>query len=342
MNKAVVKEETFAALRKYRSQDPALFGQAPIFSLPLWMEAWWKTLGGRYDLLLRSLWEDGELLGIAPLMGRGSTAFLVGSADVCDYLDFIVAPGKTKRFFDILLPYLAEKGYEELNLQAQRPDSAVFSGFFESGADSEPLPDSNDSFCWRGKFRLENESAEITLPGGWEEYLGLLNKKQRHEVKRKLRRLQKEAGEYQYRLIEEADAIRRFVPQFLDIFRENPDKDAFLTPGMEEYFLTLVGKMADEGMVRFGLLDVDGVTTAVVLCFDDGDTVYLYNSGYRCEYARLSAGLLSKILCLKESIERGRRVFDFLKGPEVYKIRLGGRPIPIYNATLGVNLLTYC
>ncbi|MDY6826729.1 MAG: GNAT family N-acetyltransferase [Bacillota bacterium] len=331
---AVVKEETFATLKDYQSKNPDLFRQAPIFNLPVWMETWWGTLGGDFELFLRSFWEEGELLGIAPLMGRNNTAFLVGSADVCDYLDFIVAPGKEKRFFDLLLPYLAEEGYKELELQAQRPDTAVFAGFFSESGGNVLLPDPLTGSRWRGDFRQENESAEINLPAGWEEYLALLNKKQRHEVRRKLRRLLKETGDYQYRLIEDADAVRRFVPQFLEIFKENPDKESFLTPEMEEYFLILVGKMADEGMARFGLLDVDGVTAAVVLCFDDGDCIYLYNSGYRCEYARLSAGFLSKIFCLKESIERGRRIFDFLKGSEAYKLRLGGRPVPIYRVNL--------
>jgi CelD/BcsL family acetyltransferase involved in cellulose biosynthesis len=62
--------------------------------------------------------------------------------------------------------------------------------------------------------------------------------------------------------------------------------------------------------------------------------VYLYNSGYDPEYGYLSAGLLSKLLSIKDSIERVRKCYDFLKGPEEYKYRLGGREIPIYTCQI--------
>jgi CelD/BcsL family acetyltransferase involved in cellulose biosynthesis len=48
----------------------------------------------------------------------------------------------------------------------------------------------------------------------------------------------------------------------------------------------------------------------------------------------LSVGLLSKVLCIKDSIERGKKRFDFLKGREAYKYRLGGREVPIYNCQI--------
>jgi CelD/BcsL family acetyltransferase involved in cellulose biosynthesis len=37
-------------------------------------------------------------------------------------------------------------------------------------------------------------------------------------------------------------------------------------------------------------------------------------------------GLLSKVYALRDSIERGKRTFDFLRGDEEYKRHLGGVP----------------
>jgi hypothetical protein len=39
---------------------------------------------------------------------------------------------------------------------------------------------------------------------------------------------------------------------------------------------------------------------------------------------------MSKVLSIRESIEMGRQKYDFLKGAEAYKERLGGKPIPLY------------
>jgi CelD/BcsL family acetyltransferase involved in cellulose biosynthesis len=70
------------------------------------------------------------------------------------------------------------------------------------------------------------------------------------------------------------------------------------------------------------------------MCFDYRNNIYLYNSGYNPEYSWLSAGILSKALCIKDSIEKGRKRFDFLKGDEVYKYHLGGQELPLYRYTI--------
>jgi len=58
--------------------------------------------------------------------------------------------------------------------------------------------------------------------------------------------------------------------------------------------------------------------------------MYLYNNGYDQRFGSLSVGLLSKVFSMKESIERGRKTYSFLKGGETYKYLLGGTPVPVY------------
>jgi hypothetical protein len=62
--------------------------------------------------------------------------------------------------------------------------------------------------------------------------------------------------------------------------------------------------------------------------------VFLYNNGYDPKYSFLSVGLISKVLCIKDSVERGRGKFDFLKRTEEYKHRLGGKEIPFYGCQI--------
>jgi len=73
------------------------------------------------------------------------------------------------------------------------------------------------------------------------------------------------------------------------------------------------------------------------MCFDYNGKVYLFNSGYDPEYSILSVGLLSKLLSIKDSIERGRKCYDFLKGAEEYKYRLKGREIGIFNCKVQIE-----
>jgi CelD/BcsL family acetyltransferase involved in cellulose biosynthesis len=88
--------------------------------------------------------------------------------------------------------------------------------------------------------------------------------------------------------------------------------------------------MARENLLKLYFLDLDDTPVAAVMCFDYDATIYLYNNGYDGKYGSLSVGLLSKVLTIKESIRRGKRKYDFLKGTEEYKHRLGGKPVPLY------------
>jgi CelD/BcsL family acetyltransferase involved in cellulose biosynthesis len=82
--------------------------------------------------------------------------------------------------------------------------------------------------------------------------------------------------------------------------------------------------------LKLYFLDLDGIPAAAVMCFDYDSTIYLYNNGYDGRFSSLSVGLLSKVLTIKESIQRGKKKYDFLKGTEEYKHRLGGKPVPLY------------
>ncbi len=332
--KVEVKEESIKSLQKILCRAGEGSGrtmlQAPhVFMLPSWMQSWWDSCGEGYELFLRSIHLDGEPVGIVPLVCKGQVAYLLGSPDICDYLDFIVAPGREGDFFQALPAVFGGQDLKKLVLHAQRPDAAIF----KVPAFNRQSP----GWPFRVKYNLENESFEHKLPGDWEGYLASLGKKQRHEVRRKIRRLERETNSYRYREMTESDEISAFLPAFLGLLRNNPDKKRFMTDRMEEYFYTLLNNTSAEGLARFGVLEIDGTEAAAVLYFDYLDRINLYNSGYDSAYRDLSAGLLSKVFCLRHSLQRGKRVFDFLKGKEIYKRRLGGASIPIYKVVVDLD-----
>jgi hypothetical protein len=320
---SAVKEEVFSSLHIYKNQLHEL-NWPTVFTLPFWLETWWDHFGDGYRLMLRSIWIDKQLIGIVPLIISDSTARLLGCPNVCDYLDFVTLPGRGAQFFEILLSSLEKDGITRLELFAQHPEAAVFEGFFAGPGVKN----------WTGFYEQENETAELLLPADWEAYLAVLNKKQRHEVRRKIRKLEYEAGRFRFYQLDKVDRVINFIPDFFELFQQNREKDQFLTADMEGFFRDLITAAAEAGLARFGLLEIDDHIVAVVLYFDYQDRIYLYNSGYEREYAFLSVGLLSKIFCIRASIDEGKKIFDFLKGPEIYKSRLGGKAVPIYRVIL--------
>ena len=178
----------------------------------------------------------------------------------------------------------------------------------------------------------------MDLPATWDEYLAMLSGKQRHEVRRKLRRLREEGNvDYRYFGVRQEE-VAGSMDIFLKLFALSREEKAdFMTDRRESFFRSLAEAMADIGLLRFGILELDKLPAAMIMGFDYNDSVYLYNSGYDPGYSSLTAGLLSKVLCIKDSIEKGIKKFDFLKGAETYKYQLGGREIPLYRCRVTIR-----
>lgn len=319
----IVTSENFDSLTSCwrKSQDLAMWNC--IFVLPPWLEAWWHDFGFEAELYLGAVRKEETTIGIAPLLLKEAEASFIGSADVCDYLDFVIVPGREADFFNILLDDLRRRDIRRLDLRPLRPNSTVLSHLVDMARDLK-----HEVSC-----KVEDISLELDLPPTWQEYLGTLTQKQRHEVRRKLRRLW-EAGHVNYRILESESAFQ-FMAIFLKLFRESgQDKATFLTAPMESFFLSMAKAMAQAGFLRLGILELNEIPVAAVMCFDYHNTVFLYNNGYDPEHSFLSVGVISKVLCIKDSIERGRGRFDFLKGAEEYKHRLGGKEVNLYGCQI--------
>ena len=316
--------ESFNSLASYWPSPRFPLRWDCIFVLPPWLEVWWQHFGPMADLYLCAVKQKETIIGIAPLLLRGEEASFIGSDNVCDYLDFIIAPGNAHEFFTILLDDLRQKGISRLSLRLLKPNSSVITHLVGIAKTRR-----YDVSC-----KMEDISLELDLPLTWEAYLKLLNRKQRHEVRRKLRRI-REMGEVSYRIIDDNKAVSDTIHFFITLFRKtNTDKKFFMTAEMESFFISISKAIADIHLLKIGMLDIDSKPVAAIIYFDYDNIIYLYNSAYDPQYSSLSVGFISKILCIKNSIESGKIKFDFLKGAEEYKYRLGGKEIPLYGCQI--------
>ena len=322
-----ITQESFDSLASCWADQSHRLRWSSVFVLPAWLKVWWQEFGAGAEPYLGAVRQGEKIIGIAPLLVREGEASIIGSADVCDYLDFVVAPGMEEDFFTVLLNDLREKGINHLDLRPLRPDSTVLTDLAAIARN-------------RGYEVLchdEAVSVELDLPSTWDESLAILTAKQRHEVRRKLRRLW-EAGNVEHRCLEVGQEVEDYLETFLKLFSLSRDEKAnFMTPKMESFFKALAKAMAEIGLLRFGVIELDTQPAAMTMGFDYNDSHYLYNSAYDPKFNYLSVGLLCKVLCLKESIEKGEKKWDFLKGGEPYKYHLGGKEIPIYNCQITIK-----
>jgi len=319
-----ITEETIESLSRMRKSGESGLNWNGIFALPEWMAAWLRCCRGDDEVRIAAFQQKGRLLGIAPLLQKNHRAGLIGSADLCDYLDFPVAEERAQAFFRALLPYLSQCGIRQFEGGPLREDSPTL----------RELTGIAERNGWQVAEEADEVSYEMALPGTWEAYLSGLKGKQRHEVRRKLRRLSEKAA-FRLRSVETPQQLEQGLDTFLELFRQSRvDKNDFLTGRRLAFFQRLTANMAAAGMLRLYFLDIEGRPAASALCFEDADTLYLYNSGYDRQFAALSVGQVCTILTIKEGIAGGLKCYNFLKGDEVYKKRLGGKPVGLVRLRL--------
>ncbi len=320
----IVTEETFDWFADFWKDHRSDLRWNTPFVLPPWLRVWLQNFAPQASPLFFTARQGENVIGIAPMLVTNRTASFIGSTDVCDYVDFIIAPGRESIFCTALLKKLKEAGVTLLDMASVRPDSQVITFMTETARQH-----GCSVSCEKDDISLERD-----LPSSWEDYLQLLTSKHRHEIRRKLRRLE-EAGSVNYHFIDSSEFVPGFMDIFLDLFSQSRDDKAdFMTAGMEVFFRAMAMEMCGAGLFRGGILELDSVPVAAIITFDFNDIVYLYNSSLTEEHRALSVGVLSKVLCIRDSIERGKKRFDFLKGDEHYKYQLGGQEVQLYRCLI--------
>ncbi len=295
-----------------------------IFQTPLWHRTWWEEMGGQADLKLISLRDDGTLVGIAPLMQTNGALTFLGDTDLWDYHDFVMAAGREGELYPLLFQSLLERDWKLMDLLSVPASSAAL----------HYLPELAKARGYSTEVTPEDVSPGIALPASWDDYLVLLDKKDRHELSRKLRRLES-SGSYRFHTVNGSSDLESALEDFFALMKDSrQDKAVFLTAEREHFFRRIGQELAEAGMLRLFFMEIAGQRVASALCFDYGGTRFLYNSGYNPEFGSLSVGLLLKALCLKQAIEDGSDYFDFLRGNERYKYDLGAKDVQLYRLTI--------
>jgi len=289
-----------------------------------YLSAWWDTHGGGEwqdaELILISASEGDKLIGIAPLFltehDGQQTLMLLGSIEISDYLDLIVRKSDLSRFLNELLDTLASDIAQTW-----------------SGIDWYNLPDNSPTLTaleaesakrgWDFKAEPFRPSLFVSLPGDFDEYLMSIDKKQRHEIRRKMRRVEADARNVRWYIVEDESTLDDEIDTFLSLMANDHHKEEFLTEVMRTQMRISVQAAFKAGWLQLAFMEVDGKKIAGYLNFDYGNRIWVYNSGLDFTYSELSPGWVLLGYILQWANEHGRAEFDFMRGDEEYKYRFG-------------------
>ncbi|MCP4536113.1 MAG: GNAT family N-acetyltransferase [Chloroflexi bacterium] len=300
-----------------------------IFLTLEFQRVWWQCLG-KGDLLILAVRDDDsrELVGIAPLFvttnPQGQRVLAtVGCVEVADYLDFIVAQEWEDAVYAALLDYLTGPNVPSWNV-------LDLCNIHQDSSTLDILPALAEAHDWTVSIVKDDVCPVVQLPGTWEEYMEMLEGKQRREIRRKLRRAGGETAQNWYIVGPEHD-LEAEVEAFLDLMAGSaPDKADFLTSHMRNFFRQLAHVVHDAGWLQLVFLQMGERKAAAYFNFIYNNRVMVYNSGLDWQsFPRLGAGVVLVAHCIRYAIEQGREVFDFMQGDERYKYQFGGQDVEV-------------
>ncbi len=320
----LITSEDFAALEpEWAALHRRVPGATP-FLHPAWHHVWLRNFGQSAAPVFLAVRRGEELVGVASLDMERQVARELGDHNVRDYAGPLVLPGEEPVVAAGILEWLREDLTHGAGFWGLATDAPMLGALVEAG----------EAGGWSSEQEHEAVCPGIDLPADFETFVSALSKKDRHELRRKMRNFEA-AGAPVFESATDPGAIVALMPQLFRLMRvSRGDKDEFLTPQMEAFFRDLGRTFGELGMVRLSTLSLDERPVAMTLAFDDETTIYLYNSGYDPEYSPLAVGLVSKAYSIRDAIARGKQRFDFLRGEEEYKRRLGGLDREIVTLTL--------
>jgi CelD/BcsL family acetyltransferase involved in cellulose biosynthesis len=372
--------ELRAELRPFDSIDQATWNQlaflnpyATPFSTWAFQRAWWDAYGENADdqttvLIDPAATDPQHPVAIVPLMHRhvvepsdaqthttirhaddrpltpvppDACAIYFGASYHADYATLLAHPADMPAAADALVAELAvDPGHPEpwaiIDLRRLRqadPATDILASAFGRREVAEG---------WTLNVEGEDVCPVIRLPEGadFEAYLATLGKKERHEVRRKVRRAESKGD---VELVESTDP-HADLDEFVDLHQRKwgdrglfPDTvggaqgRTFVRRLFETFGAATSGPdaVADHPTVHLGFLTVAGRRIAAEIHFETAGSLLYYNAGVDPDAKALSPGVVQLERLVRRAIERGKCRVDLLRGDEPYKYEWGAVDEPV-------------
>ncbi len=298
-------------------KDPA----ASVFQTPQYARAAWETeIGADQTLAVIEMRRDGLLVGIATAsVDADGTLRFLGNKEVTDYLGPVCEPGDRDAVADAFVS--ATRALEWM--QGELFGLASDSGWPEALARAAKA----------AGFAVEEIQQDVCpriVPlGKYDDYLATLDGKLRHEIRRKARRLEREAGPYTVR-VSDSSTLDADLEVFYEMHRSSTGpKGRFMHEDVAVLFTRIARAFEAEGWLRLTWLDHEGHALAGTFSFAAKKIWSVYNSAYDHTKGDLAPGMVLMAETIRLAAEEGCEAFDMLRGDEPYKYRFGAVDVPL-------------
>jgi len=288
-----------------------------------WCGSWWKAYGTELRPYLLAGWEDGRLVGIAPLcieqvrkMGRSWKLLKLigdGSQD-SDYLDCFAERGFEPSFAAAALDYLDShrRDWDYLELHGPLGSSAFVHAL-------------HSQLTQRGWASASEEIPCLTLrlPHKWDEYLQMLKPRFRSKLRSCMGFFEQQVKARPIQCTSE-EQLRDWLPLFFDLhgrrWKTKGRTGVFRGDEKREFYMQMSCQALKAGVLQFHRLDWGERPLAFQYGFLYDNRFLLLQEAYDPDFESLRPGVALRGFRLKEMIASGVEEYDFLAGLAQHKI----------------------
>lgn len=301
-------------------KDLLKYSSHTIFSTWEWISTWWKYFGKENNLKILLAMDKEQLVGIAPLMvsqhqflfnfNKIREIEFIGRGNA-DYNTFIFKSGMNKIPNFFINHLLGVSDWDIITLLDMS----------EEGSSADFLQSINNKFP-NFKLNISNFCPYIDLPSSLPSYTMSLSRNLRKNLKKRMKRLEsqyKVEFKTQHDFASVRDAMEIYFNLHDKRWQSKKGQSISLSKINRDFHLELAKTFDEKKWLALYFLTVDDEPIAAVYSFDYDLKKYGYNTGFDPEFSKYGIGSLLKTYAIKESIKKGFREYDLLRGNEPYK-----------------------
>lgn len=299
---------------------------ASAFQGPDWLRVWAQQRAPSGEVVVRLFAEGDDLRAVVcEVVESEHVRTLAGGRDVTDYRGPVSAGIDRSEVARAWLDALAGDGVREMHLHGIAADTGWLDQLEAAEGDWELRSRATEDVCPRVDLRGETRDA----------WLERLDSKERHEFRRKVRKMARDLGGLVAVEVPSDDVLAAVDRFFALAATAEDDKGAFFRDdAMRRFFDAVAVELAPAGVLRIHELHAGGLLAASMISLVHGRDWGLYNATFDATLGTLAPGavLVGELAGLAAS--EGFETLDFLRGDEAYKYRFGAVDRAIESAVL--------
>jgi CelD/BcsL family acetyltransferase involved in cellulose biosynthesis len=314
-------------------------GSSNMFLSWQWCSLWWKHFGESNGLMLLEIRDEGELVGIAPLMvykmffpgfNRDKVCFIGGG--LVDYTDFLVLRDN-RIVVELIMNFLVSRKHY---------GSIVFDRIPETSLNLTCIKEVISKLNYPSMVNVSTLNPYIKIESEWDDY--------RKTIKRGLKWLKMNYALKKFSKLKDVEhniCNEKTFQQVKDVFFElhkqrqayKLGRSIFEEEKCRNFFNDILVAFYKEDWIHFSYIRAEGKIISVVLGFKHNKRFSYWIPVFDPAFLKSYPGKVHLHNLIKQCFSDKYKVFDFMRGDEPYKFRWSNMQQESYEIILCKNNL---